>query len=283
VCSSDLLVVRRRYGLGGLAGIGSMLVRQNNVIWFGFLIMLFLIQEYEAPLRAFLSVRSPRSAWGAIKEFPWRQVIRRSWAFILGILLFAAFLLYNGGMAIGDTGAHPFPAVHLGNMYFLLLLSFFLFFPLIIARYASIGRLISRSRFTIPLLVAFFALMMLTFISDHPYNQGLQSAFFRNRMLAYMMLNVWHLAAAGILMMIALLWMIATPLIRREYSLLYPLTILYLLPSWLIEQRYYLIPFVLFLLFRRSERPAVEWMQAAFSMVFTVVLFYTVAQRWFFL
>lgn len=279
-------VIGRRYGLGGLLGIASMLVRQNNVIWFGFLILLFLFQEYGTQMRTMLAAirkRSLSDAWSVVTRLPWLRILRSSWSFVLGLILFLLFLVSNGGMAIGDSGAHPFPAIHAGNIYFLLLLSYFLFFPLHLSHLRAVGDLITRVRWVIPFLVGFLILYMVTFINDHAYNQDLQSAFFRNRMLVYVTMEFWHMVGAWVLIAYALLSTAVTQFHRREYMLLFPLTVLYLLPSWLIEQRYYLIPFTLFLLLRRNERPAVEWPQALFGIIFTGVLFYMVAERWFFL
>jgi alpha-1,2-glucosyltransferase len=46
---------------------------------------------------------------------------------------------------------------------------------------------------------------------------------------------------------------------QKAFLLLYPATVLALLPIWMIEQRYYLAPFTLFLLFRKAEAPWLEW------------------------
>ena len=45
----------------------------------------------------------------------------------------------------------------------------------------------------------------------------------------------------------ALLFLSEVTLRERPFVLLYPTTFLFLLPMWLIEQRYYFIPFAFFL------------------------------------
>jgi uncharacterized membrane protein YcfT len=52
---------------------------------------------------------------------------------------------------------------------------------------------------------------------------------------------------------------------------------------WLIEQRYYLPAFALFMLFRESASPTVEWTMMATNGVIALFLFAGVAQGWFFL
>ena len=50
-----------------------------------------------------------------------------------------------------------------------------------------------------------------------------------------------------------------TTLKRKELVLLYPLSIVLLLPSWIIEPRYHLVPILLFIVFRERQSRAVEF------------------------
>ena len=56
----------------------------------------------------------------------------------------------------------------------------------------------------------------------------------------------------------ALLSLAVTPFRAQAQYWLYPITALALLPVWLIEQRYYIMPFVLFMLFRI---PGPRWLE----------------------
>ena len=55
------------------------------------------------------------------------------------------------------------------------------------------------------------------------------------------------------------------------------------MPSWLIEQRYYLPAFALFMLFRESASPRVERALLAVNVVMALSLFVGITEGWFFL
>lgn len=282
------LHVRRQYALAALAGIVSMFMRQNNIVWLFFFFLLFIAEEWPCiikmlpkPLRLLPRMRELRQKFTCRVRPP--AFILAASVFALGALLFIAFVLWNHGIAIGDKSAHPFPAVHTGNIFFALFLSFFLFLPLHLRNVPDIVRGLRRSRFLWPAIVVLFLLYMLTFKNDHGYNQGWDSVFIRNRILMYMTGVAWLKAMAFVAIAWAFVSFSVTTLARRSYWLLYPITILYLLPSWLIEQRYYCIPFALFLLFRKSRSQAFETWFAGYGVVCTILLFIPIALRWFFL
>jgi hypothetical protein len=69
----------------------------------------------------------------------------------------------------------------------------------------------------------------------------------------------------------------ASPLSQPPW-LLYGASVLVLLPEWLVEQRYYLMPMTAFILTRTSASPRVERLQAGFAMCVALVL-YVLVQR----
>jgi hypothetical protein len=54
------------------------------------------------------------------------------------------------------------------------------------------------------------------------------------------------------------------PLRRASFLVLYPAAVASLLPVWLVEQRYYLVPFALFQVFRGPFDARIEWILLAF-------------------
>jgi alpha-1,2-glucosyltransferase len=72
-------------------------------------------------------------------------------------------------------------------------------------------------------------------------------------------------------------------MIKREHYLLCPATILFLAPSWLIEQRYTLIPFSFFLLFRRQGQRSDEYFTAGLFVFLSLVLLLGITGQKFFL
>ena len=65
--------------------------------------------------------------------------------------------------------------------------------------------------------------------------------------------------------------------------LIYPFAVFSVMPSWLIEQRYYLPAFALFMLFRESASPRVERALLAVNVVMALSLFVGITEGWFFL
>jgi hypothetical protein len=59
--------------------------------------------------------------------------------------------------------------------------------------------------------------------------------------------------------------------------------VLSVIPVWLIEQRYYLPAFALFMAFRESASPGVERAMVGWNGVVALYLFAGVSQGWFFL
>jgi alpha-1,2-glucosyltransferase len=65
--------------------------------------------------------------------------------------------------------------------------------------------------------------------------------------------------------------------------LLYPATFLFLTSSWLVEQRYYVIPLAIFLLTRRHRQDIVEHLIVAIYACGSLSLFAGIVQGQFFL
>ena len=69
---------------------------------------------------------------------------------------------------------------------------------------------------------------------------------------------------------------------RASFRLLYPVGLLSLLPVWLVEPRYYLIPFVLFLAFRQRMPVWVALATTCLGAAAAGFIFYGTASGWFF-
>jgi alpha-1,2-glucosyltransferase len=243
VLLSLLLSLRNRPRMAGIAAIAAMLVRQNNVVWLLFVMAYAYEREHGLTLEA-------------------RRILThlgRYWVFLAGIVLFAGFVLWNGGVAIGDPDAHPPFAFHTGNVFFLLFLFCLLFFPLVVSRLRGIDW---RSLLWV---TAALALFFTTFEVGHPYNTQWADVFLRNRLLALANRDVWHRLAFFVPIGLG----VAAIARSRLPVSLTALTVVYLLPSWLIEQRYYIIPFALFILLEEDEG---RWLRMA-GLYFLVLSF----------
>jgi alpha-1,2-glucosyltransferase len=249
---------RRR--LSGIAGLISVLVRQINVVWVAF--SLFLLIRDGKRDAACMSAR-----------------LRGCWVHLGVFAVTAVFILVNGGFAVNDKDILP-PSVSFGNVYFSLFLAFFLFLPLHAANLRVVARL-ARDPKVLAAIPVIFAFYMLTFTNTHPYNHIL--FFLRNQVLAYFNHDIALKAVFFIPVCYCILSLAATPLHRREFLMLYPLGIIALSSLWLIEQRYALVPFVLFILLRKSSSKAVEYSIIAINFALSLYLLWGISAGRFFL
>ena len=268
VLLSLYLCERGRPRLSGLTGIAATAVRQNNIIWLGF--------SFLRSIEGRLPRHMDRKQLGALA--------RESSVFSLGLALFIGFWILNRGLAFGDHAAHPTFSFHSGNVFFFLFLLFVLFLPLNLRNWPAIVQLARRR----PLVVLasgglFMILFWTTFRADHPYNLIGLSFFLRNWLLDLFTSSVPLRAVFGACGLYAALSLAVTPLYRKAYYLIYPLTILHLSASWLIEPRYDLIPFVLFLAARKKQDWATESFTLAFFVILAMYIFHDVLQQSMFL
>ncbi len=256
----------KRYRLGGLAGLAACLIRQNSIPWVMFAMLLSYLDE---------------CGWNLPHWRDWRVLLGKYWTFMLTGALFVAFVLANGGVALGDEGSHPFGSIHLTNVFFLLFLTFFMFLPSWIARRREIRALLRQREAWLGLIMLFFTFWF-GFINDHHYNTDYGYYFLRNAILIYFSSGGFQKLLFFIPVALAVLWLWVVPL-RRNWWLLYPFTVLALLPAWLVEQRYYLISLTLFLLAREPESRAVEYLQLALFAALALPIFIVIERQWWFL
>ena len=236
-----LMAQKRVDWAAGLFAIASTAVRQNNIIWLGLLLVLNHVRDH---------------GW-SLSAANLRSTLWRGWTFCLGIGLFAVFVVVNGGLAIGDKTMHPSFKLYSGNVFSAIFLLGVIFLPLHVTNLPSVGRLIGKHWWILPALVVTFFVFHLTFATDNPYHLAMQKLFINRVTTSVDRSFVWRImffaACAATLVSLAV-----TPLRSRGHLLLYPATILFLAPSWLIHARYYMIPFTLLLVFRKEDRTAVE-------------------------
>ncbi|MDB4977901.1 MAG: alpha,2-glucosyltransferase [Candidatus Peribacteria bacterium] len=280
-------VLTRHYWLAGILSILCVLTRQNAIVWLGFLFLLVWIHHSVTPSLPgetyFQEARRRVREVLKSRQVLWRAVFR-SFTFLVGMVLFAVFVYWNHGIAIGDKEAHPFPAIHFGNIYLLLFLFFFIFLPLNIANLPRIRRLLKvHMDSVLVLLVLFFFFYWFTFQNTHPFNQQDYSWWLRNRILIFFTQSALLRVLFFLPIAYSVLSIAATRLVWSSFYSMYPLAVLYLIPSWLIEQRYYFIPYCLFMIFREGRSFRVESLTVVYFAVCTVVLYWGIILGRFFL
>jgi alpha-1,2-glucosyltransferase len=261
-----LATVRRRYVLAVLAcGLG-VLVRQPNIAW----LLLPLIANIRQHDR-----------WPGVDDL--KSLARRFWPALLVVTAFAAFVVRNHGVALGQQDAHPSGLVpRVGNLYFLLLVYCLVFAPLVLGRLGTSLRYAREHRAAALAIAAAFVVYLLAFENTHPYNNEREDYYLHNYLLMTLAGSTLRKVVFFVPMALALLDLIAAPGFRRQRAAILLVTALTLLPSWLIEQRYYIIPFALLMLFRDEESPRLESVGALYAIGISAWLLYGIRTVQFF-
>lgn len=255
VLLTALAASAHRYPAAGVLGLVSCVVRQNNVVWTA----LTFAQAYVAD-------------HGWRRPFSVRGVLRYTPVFLSGGAVVGWLVFNRGQVAAGDVAAHPLGTPHLGNVFFMLFLAGVLFLPLWWGyrkqTWARMRRLPAWA-----ILATVFVVFWFGFAADHPYNE--EHGFLRNQILAWAVASPTHRLAFFLPIALTCL---SLPSLRLSPAgwLVYPATVAFLLPSWLIEQRYYLIPLALLLADREPLDPRVEWTQVGFAAVLSGAVFVVV-------
>ena len=252
---------RGRFHRTGFLGALATAVRQTSVVWLAMLAVWTTVVNLNRPVR---------------------QLARQLLSFAAAAALFALFVLVNRGVAIGDRGSHPEMQLHTENVLFMLVCFFLMFFPLIVSMLPRIVRLP-------PALLAGVALgcallFFGTFRVDHPYNAvGSEDVFVRNEILRLITSSTLARIAASFAIVLAALSLFVIRLRQPMHYMIYPFAALTVMPVWLIEQRYYLPGFALFMAFREPASPLVERLLLVVNALVAVYLFEGVVRGLFFL
>jgi alpha-1,2-glucosyltransferase len=244
IVTAFYLHLRKDYRLSGLVGFLSWFVRQNNVIW------LLLLAVF---------------AW---IESPTKERLKNVWVHVLGLGAFAAFIYINKGIAVGDASAHPSKIMSSGNVFFFLFVFFILFLPYNIAQFPKIIRLFKKLPALALFVISIFIVYMLNFDVTHQYNLH-RGYYIHNDIALFMVKSTLFKVLSFLPIAYAAFSLLSTEWHNRKYVWILPMIVLYLLPSWLIEQRYYLIPITLFILLKKPSSPEVEYTGIAWGAFLT--------------
>jgi alpha-1,2-glucosyltransferase len=257
-------LVKNRYLTSGFFGFLSVMVRQNNIVWLGSFSLYIYLKKYGF-----------RFSPGTIFNF-FKDTLINTLVFV-GMVL---FIRWNGAPILGG-GIHPL-SIHFDNIFFILFSFFILFLPLNIANFTLVIRLL-KNPLSILILGAIFIFYLLTFRVNHPYNQFLTNYFLRNFIASLALSSLENKILFFLPIGYSILSLWVSKLHQKLFYLLYPFTILFLSLLWLVEPRYYIIPFTFFLLFKKQKSLFIEYLTIIIYIVLTGFLFWGTLGRKFFL
>lgn len=82
---------------------------------------------------------------------------------------------------------------------------------------------------------------------------------------------------------LSLIYISLTRLADGKFYPLYPFTVFALVPIWLIESRYAIIPLILFILFREISDRRLEWLTVIYFVLVSMYFFYGYLNQGFYL
>ncbi len=254
----------RRLWLSGIAGILSILVRQNNIVWLVMIALASYIDHY-----------FPQYRWKDVQRW-----IGKFFFFFLAGILLAAFVIWNKGFVLGDKTNHAI-SPSCGNLFFLLFFFFFLFLPLHLSNLRKILAFLKQNKMMGLVLAEVFLVYLLLYKANHPYNS--MARLIHNWILWGMAGPVLTRCLYFLPIAYSILSLCVTPLRQRSFYLLYPFTILFLLPNAVIEIRYCFIPYALFLLFKEKDTERTVLFTLAIYLVGIGSILYLMKDQMFFL
>ncbi|MCA9757603.1 MAG: hypothetical protein KDA27_17490 [Candidatus Eisenbacteria bacterium] len=297
--ASFLAVFRRRFVGAGLFGTLSLFVRQTNVAWLGLafaMTVLDTIGEERAAGRGVVPRGSEApglsgGGGGALLRLALSS-LRNTWTFLVGFALFGLFVIHNRGLVMHSSFARHTSILtgdsrfYSTNVFTVLLAFGILFLPLVVGvirakrhRPASSASP-TRRAVIVALLGTAVLLFLTTFHVTHPWNED--PWYLVNRLVG---LGSTELGRYALLVVVlaSLLALTQLHLYRATMYLLYPVSVVALVPVWLISLRYELTPLVLVLLFVRSPGFRWEWLLAVYFLTWDALLLPGLASGRFFL
>lgn len=245
---SLILVINQRYFLSALVCLISLCFRQHNIFWVLLMWLMALDQSgcWTRLLDAFKS--SKQSIIEKLLELT-NTCFRSTGVFLIPMICFMAFIYINNGIALGDRQAQQFGGIYPLQIFSCLFVLGLVLLPLHLTNLPKIFVLLKRHYWVIILLGVLFVIYMKTFKIVHLHNFP-SDYFLRNWLLYFLDGHFRYKILAFGLVALTLLSLLVTPFRNQSGYWLYPVSILALAPVSLIEQRYYIVPFTLFMLFR---------------------------------
>ncbi|KAI0067958.1 glucosyltransferase [Artomyces pyxidatus] len=271
VVAAVVAATQRRHWLAGGLGALSCAFRQTNVVWvlyaYGASSLMYLRfrrappggppprKLYDPPALAAGPADIPRSIWSLVEILP--DILLDFIPYALVLLMFGAFVVWNGGIVLGDKSNH-IPSFHVPQLYYFVAFSTMLGWPVMLCAEGGVGQLLRgvrarmfggrRRTLATVLLSAAMALTVKLFTIHHPFllSDNRHYTFYVWRRVFMLHPIVPYLFIPGYIAC-AWLWFLR---VGREQTILQSLllpvcTLPILLPTPLLEPRYFLVPYIL--------------------------------------
>lgn len=222
--------IKKNYLLGSIIGLLSIGIRQTNVLWIFFVYLYVLLEHLD----------------GEVSKEKLLAFIKPSIGYAVCAIAFIVFVFINDGVAMGDKSMHPPFALSLGNPIFFLFSFSLLLFPYCMSKLKDVVTALEDSYYLWFVAICLFIVIFFNCNFDHPYNQG-------NFVIRNMIFNKVEESVLVRLIFCAIstygaLVIITSKLKNASSYVLYPVFLLLISSSILVEVRYIIIGFVFFMI-----------------------------------
>lgn len=266
--SSSVFFVLLMYYLGlcgnhmsaALAGFVSVAIRQTNVIWVVFTAGVAALRTLEPIVDQSNSSNSlalltdfKMFCGGFIKHFS--KLLKRLWAYGAVVLVFGLFILWNGGIAVGDRTQHK-ACLNFPQLFYLLLFTLSFSCPLLLSPndilgYLNIVKTLKKTfKFIGVLLIALLMIVLVykfTYVHEYLLADNRHYPFYIWRKF---FARHWSLKYAFVPLYMFAGFCIHSKLAARQHSLwvlmFYSCVAMVTVPQKLLEFRYFIIPYLIF-------------------------------------
>src|SRR3989338_2871616 len=248
VLSMFYFLLREDYILSGTFGLLSFIVRQNNIIWIIFCLVYILID-----------LKDKKTFLEKTREIFSKRFLIKAYPYLAVLLIAFIFIIKNGGVVLGDKEKHPDLFFGPMNIYTFLFFFFWIKLPENILNFKKIGSWFKRVEkkelgMIILLSLIFFTFFLMTFKIDHAYNDyGIYNYFLRNKILHFFNGSIILQSVFFLCILYSIFSLYRTKFAEKRHYLIYIFSIIFLGMSWLIENRYFLIPYIMINLFALRE------------------------------
>jgi len=264
--------IKKQHFLSGLALLAGFFTRQSIVTWLVFLPLLaYCAQEQMQPESWQQTARAFFSPQGL------KAQLKRYWFHVVLFGGFVVFLIVNHGIAVGDKDAQPTGAFSIGNIFIFCLFSFIFFLPGAIWNFRQHLRTLLRNDMAIAAVLLAFTAFMFLFPGPestlHIYNTWLAHRdtqyFIRNNVVHWVVTNLALRIVAFLFAVIGFLEIHRT-LSTKTAAVMTVATWMSLAPLAVMDVRYAMIPFGLYVILRNELNENLYKLQALWLFIISL-------------
>ncbi len=245
----------------------AALIRQPSLVWFGYFATLTAMNQLG---EEGLSITVKRILHSGLK----------AWPYAAAVLAFLVYFYFNQSIALGDKGYHRV-TLNVTNIYFMGLVFFLVFWPLLISRSHHILQLLKNKPWIVATWLLVLPVYVISFAVTHDYNAEFLNMFLRNWLLNHIGDSITLKVVSYLVFSYTILAVFTIDFKRAVFRWIYLFLPLSVVAMPLIEQRYYIVGFTLWQLARSPLSGHMELLQLLWMIVGATTLYLGLVYNWF--